>query len=303
MRVLLTGATGNVGRGVLQALANRGHVVLAAGRDTARLRETCGGYGPNVELHTCDLSVGDLSLPNDYDAVVHSAAHATAQDDPDAHVLHNVIATRNLLRHAARKPGRPFIFFSSLSVYGTVEASCVDEQTAILNPGSYGASKLLGEMMLEEYGSVFSSVALRLPGILGPGARDPWLARVLRAARAGQPVTIYSPDTRFNNAVHVDDLGTFVDGLLSRATRGFDVLTLGTSDSASVRDVVIAMLREVQAPLELRSVEATRQPFTISITKAAARYGFQPAGIFDTVRRFARSAVDVGTTPHAAASL
>lgn len=291
MRVLLTGASGNIGQGVLRALVGQGHHVLALARDVRRLRGVCGPFGNKAEAVVCDLST-DLSrnLRSDYDAVIHTAAHATAEESPDAHVVHNVIALRQLIQHAARRPGRPFIFLSSLSVYGTISEPVVDEQTAVHNPGSYGASKLLGEMLLRECGTRLSTLALRLPGIIGPGAHAPWLARTLAAARAGRPVTIYSPDTPFNNAVHVDDLGRFAGRLLTAISPGFDVVTVGARDARPVREVVETMLAGCTSHPELHFVEPPRRPFAISIQKAADCYGYAPMSVLDCVRRFAADA-------------
>ena len=72
-----------------------------------------------------------------------------------------------------------FIFFSSLSVYGEIKDSIVHETTPILNPGPYGASKLFGEACLKEAEKEMPSIALRLPAVLGKGARRHWLANIL----------------------------------------------------------------------------------------------------------------------------
>lgn len=288
MRILLTGASGNIGRGVLRALVDCGHTVLAVARDRRRLQETCLPFGRSAIPIVCDLSHGlDERFPCDYDAVVHSAAHASAVDSPDAHVVHNLLALRHLLAHATRQPGRTLVFLSSLSVYGTISDPLVDEHTAVCDPGSYGASKLLGEMLLKEAAPKIASIALRLPGIIGPGAHAPWLARTLTAARAGRPITIYSPATLFNNVVHVDDLGVFICRLLSVPRTGFDIVTLGAAEPRPVREVVETMLAELGHTPELRFVEPPRQPFIVSIQKAVADYGYAPRSVLQSVKRFA----------------
>ena len=78
----------------------------------------------------------------------------------------------------------------------------------------------------------------------------------------------------------------------------FDVLTLGATEPKPLREVVTAMLAELNSPTNLRVVAAPRTPFVISIKKASQVYGFAPSGVLDTVRHFAtHSAGDSTSQP------
>lgn len=291
MHVLLTGATGATGRHLLTALLAHGHRVTAV-RHSAQAALPGPDLGPDrLRWVRQDLSHGTAALPDDYDAVIHTAAHAPPRpDSAAAHAAHNVIATRNLIEHATRTPGRRFVFLSSLSVYGRITVGEVDETTPVQSPGSYGLSKLLGEQLLAEAAHHLAAISLRLPGIVGTGAPGPWLERTFTDLRAGRAVRLHSAEHPFNNLIHIDDLAAFSLQLLDRLKPGHDILTLAAAEPMPLAQIVAAYADAVQVPCEPAIVPAKAPAFTISGTRAAARYGFTPLGVLAAVHRLAAAA-------------
>src|SRR5262245_61530796 len=139
MRLLLTGATGYVGRPLTAALISSGCRVRAL------VRRTAGGL-PDAEIALCD----DIADPIDWaplldgmDAVVHLAGVTSrpgiSEDRFDA-VNHRATAR---LAMAARAAGVPLVFISSLSVQSGATAD--HELTEVDDPqpvSPYGRSKL-----------------------------------------------------------------------------------------------------------------------------------------------------------------
>ena len=101
-------------------------------------------------------------------------------------------------------------------VHAAATSGSVDESTPVANPDVYGMTKLLGEAMLGEAAPGMSGLALRLPAVIGPGAKRNFLAEAARKLKAGQEVSIFNPDAPFNNAVHCADLGSLIGGVLRR---------------------------------------------------------------------------------------
>jgi len=280
MHILLTGATGHTGRHFLSALLAEGHRVTAVQRtDTRALPGP--DLGPDrLRWVRQDLAQGTKALPADYDAVIHAAAHAPPRaDNATAHVAHNVIATRNLVEHAARRAGRRMIFLSSISVYGRVSAPVVDEATASHSPGSYGLSKLLGEQLLAETGDRLASVSLRLPGIVGTSAEGPWLSCALADLQAGRPVRLHSPECPFNNFIAIEDLCPFLGRLLSLLRPGHDVLTLAPGEPLPLRTALEHLADSAGLSARLIEQPAPRPAFTISPERAVKHYGYIPRSV------------------------
>src|SRR5207248_1320682 len=95
-----------------------------------------------------------------------------------------------------------------------VEDPVVDETTPITDPDIYGLTKLIGEKLVGDPTATFRSIAIRLPGVVGPGSVRNWLTNVVAAAKEGREIDIYNPTASFNNAIHVADLARFVANLL-----------------------------------------------------------------------------------------
>jgi NADH dehydrogenase len=109
--ILLTGASGNVGRQVLGRLTARGERVRVLVRDPRRL---------GSERVRVQIALGDLSDPASFrnalrgvETVVHLAA--AIRDQPRAPIEElNAVATLRLVRAAERARTERFVFFSAL---------------------------------------------------------------------------------------------------------------------------------------------------------------------------------------------
>ena len=199
----------------------------------------------------------------------------------------NIQATRNIIDFALERGVEPLIFLSSLSAFGRITVPVVDERTPVDSPAPYGLSKLYGEHMLREVEGKVRSLSLRLPGLLGPGCSGPWLAGVMARAREGRDIEIFNAAQPFNNAIHVEDLCRFIASVLNRTKAGADMVSLGTTDSLPLIEVV----ELIKARTASRSNIVDRGPrdgaFSVSTAKAERDYGFSSMGIRETVCLYA----------------
>jgi nucleoside-diphosphate-sugar epimerase len=286
VRILVTGASGFSGSALSRTLLAQGHHVFAAvGRGVGRL-EPGEGAG-RLEVLPGDLSA-DLALPTRLDAIVHAAARSPAPGvTPQDLQRDNVIATRRIVEHAVRAAVPKVIFFSSLSLYGRINAPVVDEDTPVTEPDQYGITKRVGEEMLAATGDALHSLSIRLPGVIGRRPVRNWLANVLAAAREGAEITIYNPEARFNNAVHVSDLGRWIAALLQRTWQGHDAVTIAAAGDIPVGEAVRDLVRAFGNRSAIRVDPARKASFLVSSERARLRYGYRPMHIAEMLRVFA----------------
>jgi len=132
------------------------------------------------------------------------------------------------------------------------------------------------------------TLAIRLPGVIGPASERNWLShQVLAAAREGREISVYNAASPYNNAVHVSDLVRFVCILLRQGWRGAEVVTLGAAGMTTVRRAVELVANAFGGKSAIREVTGRRAGFTISSARAIERFGYAPMEIEEMLRRFA----------------
>jgi len=244
-RIAITGASGFIGRHLVDHLHARGADVVAVRRpfEGATLRDVLRGA----------------------DAVVHLAGVVSAVRERD-YFSANVDGTR-AIAEAARAAGLPMIHISSLAAAGPASPRAPrseDDAAAPIN--AYGRSKLAGERVIAASDGLRWTI-LR-PGVVY-GPRDRALLPVFRLAERGILPLVGRTDAAYT-FIHVADLvrviAAAVDGEAQR-----DILFVGHPDPVTTRD----LLEGVRATSSVRG-RIVRIP--LAITRLAA-LGGDAAGV------------------------
>jgi nucleoside-diphosphate-sugar epimerase len=231
MHVLITGADGYIGRGVVQALERP----LAPAAPSIRLTLLDRQIGRDVDSPLARCIRGDLTDPGileaafvaPVDCVIHLAAIVSGAAEADFELGRrvNLDATSTLLELARRQslaggPVPRLVFASSIAVYGT-PARWMDDDTAPAPTLSYGYQKLIGELLVADYGrrGYVDGRAVRLPGVIvrppmPNGALSAFMSDVIRVPLAGHA---YECPVSPRATVWVTSLGTCVRNLLRAA--------------------------------------------------------------------------------------
>lgn len=196
VHLLVTGATGFVGRALLESIKGR-HGFSVRGVVRCLVEDSPVG----VE----SVQVSDLSPEADWnaalsgiDVVIHTAARVHVMSETVANPLVafrrvNVDGTLNLARQAAAAGVRRFVFVSSIKVNGEYtdlgRAFAADD---VPDPqDSYGISKYEAELGLRELAAEtqMNVVIIRPPLIYGPGVKANF-QRMMQWLRRGVPLPL-----------------------------------------------------------------------------------------------------------------
>src|ERR1700688_3068694 len=123
MKILLTGAFGNIGTSTLQELLRQGHQVRCLVLRRKAHERTARRFAGKIELVQGDVrQAADLSKAvQDQDIIIHMAymIPPRSEEQPDLARAINVDGTRNLLAAARSLPKPPrLLFASSFDVFG-----------------------------------------------------------------------------------------------------------------------------------------------------------------------------------------
>jgi nucleoside-diphosphate-sugar epimerase len=243
-RVLITGATGFIGRHLLQS----GDRWLA--RDTALLPGAVRGD----LLDPASLTAACEGI----ETVFHCAgyAHAFSSSDPDAHWRINFEGTRNLASVAGEAGVKRFVFLSSVKAMAEPGDECVDEDWPGEPNTSYGKAKRAAEDAVLEAGVRYGMhvVSLRLAMVYGHGGRGN-LERMARGIRAGWFPPLPETGNR-RSLVHVDDVVEVIRLVAERPEANGRTYIVADPHAYSGREIYDAIRAVLRAPTLRWSVPA-----------------------------------------------
>jgi len=284
MAYLVSGSSGFIGANLCLKLALYDEVY-------AVYHETLPALTYPSNIHLVPFSrIGELAGLRGIDTVVHCAAvHPNSLPEPpsmEKYIHVNCMLTKKMAEVANSLSVRQFLYLSTISVYGDVKTSCLDEGTPFFIPGAYGTSKYLGELIMKEVSTAPKRLSLRLPGVVGRSSRYAWLCGVKERALKNLPIELYNPDALFNNLTDIEDIVRFIRQFPRYAGPEYDVLNMGTSEPVTVLEAVKKLLELTGSKSTIELSGLSRNSFYISTEKLVKEYGFIPGKTLDCISRY-----------------
>ena len=183
-RILVTGATGGLGRIMVERLCADGHDVIATGRN-----QTIGSMLDNCTFVAADLSNSLLDpLMENVGTVFHLAALSAPWGKRTDFERANILATRRLLAAAQARDVNTFVFASTPSIFTAPKAQMnIIEQTPLplKFANHYATTKYAAELLVLAHRGTMQTMALRPRAIVSP-YDTALLPRLIRASERGR---------------------------------------------------------------------------------------------------------------------
>lgn len=261
MKVLITGGAGYIGSHCNRYFAEKGVETVVLDDLSSGHREAVTD-GRFVEGDFGDRGLLDKVLGAEkFDGIIHFAAFidvAESVAEPAKYYENNVVKMKTLLDAAVAHGVKHFVFSSTAAVFGEPEYVPIDESHPKKPINAYGATKLIGEQMLADYGRAYGlrSCSFRYFNAAGDSAdgrigeaHNPehhLIPLVLRASLANKAMKVFGTDydTRdgscIRDYVHVEDLAEahYLGLKYIMENDGNHAFNLGSSEGFSVLEIL-----------------------------------------------------------------
>jgi nucleoside-diphosphate-sugar epimerase len=213
-KILVTGATGCSGKGILHYLLSHGYTDLSG-----LVRKIPEDSFADVEYIVGDITNKDalskLFKENQFESVWHLAGAVHPHTKKELFHKINVKGTQNVLESAIESGVKSFFFTSSIAVYGKIEETPINEEHRIKPLGNYAQSKVEAENIVktlsEDVG--IKGGIVRLPVVLGKDDRH-FYPIVGKLVNANIFPIMGNPNHNFS-IIHPYDIGRALETILN----------------------------------------------------------------------------------------
>jgi len=246
MRILVTGAGGFIGRGLLESLARAGHPGIASGRVFPA--DLPAGW---IAVTRRDV-LASPAVERGVDAVVHLEVKQHVQRPTAADLVAfetvNIGGTREWLAWAAASGVRRFVFASSVKAE-QASGGVVDETAAPETSDPYGRSKAAAEAAVRDWvdqGDDRAAVTLRFAPVYGPGNAAN-LASFARQILQGKPCLIGDGNVRKSVLARANAVAA-IEHVLVGMRPGYDVFQVSDRDTCTLAELAAMIANAGNAP-------------------------------------------------------
>ena len=251
--VLVTGASGFVGRNIAGALVKAGYSVRAQYRREKapeELLEAAEGGAELVRADLVDMLVKDTTdgLVDGVEAIVHAAAKVSQTGPRRAFDTINVDVTRKLLASAAASGCRRFIYVSSAAVQGFGNHFFSNESGPYYRlTSNYQKSKKEAENRVTALvHDTLSTTVLRAGFVYGPG--DTKIMKTVFDLLAAGRLPLISGFNVYNCFLYVDDLIQAVKLSLESPRAENQIFNITGNDMVTLREALFAAAALMKKP-------------------------------------------------------
>jgi len=285
--VLVTGATGFVGRYIVEQLSTTGFDPVPVYRDGAKFEKIFPSFaGESLKWdleHPASTAVA--KSVGSCDVVVHASADLHGGTDGDRAVLHGNLLQLLHLIAVIPESCKQIVFLSSTAVYGTVE-----EASESLHPSPsnvYGVAKLGSERLLDLFAqeTELNVAKLRISSVYGPGMpENRAIPKFIESLFSTDPVTLTPGAFEPANYLYVRDVASAVVKCMNgtRPINGTYNIAAASDQSLSEILDMLELLTGMTANREVSDTDSTPRNMPLHVTTDHARLslGFdQPTSI------------------------
>jgi GDP-L-fucose synthase len=305
-KILVCGATGFIGRNLVERLAGRDELEVHAVRFTHPPYDLAG-----VTWHQADLRRAEdvAALLDGFDVVIQAAATTSGAKDivgrPHIHVTDNAVMNALLLRAAFENKVGSFVYFSCSVMYPSSDVPVAEDgwdEAQVMPAPYFGAAwtKIYGEKMCAFFAGLGTTryTVIRHSNVYGPHDKfdleqshvfGATVAKCLSATDGR--LSVWGSGEEARDLLYVGDLVDFVERVIDGPESPFEIYNVGAGTAVTINDLVArinaASGRDLTIEHDLGQ-PTIKSTVCLDCTKAHQRLGWSPrvsldAGIAKTI--------------------
>jgi UDP-glucose 4-epimerase len=244
--IIVTGATGFIGRYLVDQLVEDGVEVVATGKSERGKAYYKKAGIPFVRLDITKEEDFDNLPRENVDAVVHLAALLSIDIEkwkPKDYLRINALGTYNVLEYCRKSGSKKIIYAMTHSDVNRAKEVVITENTPKEFGGAlpYIISKIAGINFIEGYSRDYGiqGIFLRFPGIRGYGSRDTHyncvFHRFIQKAIRSEPIEIWGEHKTVRDLVYIKDVVAAIIGAL-KSEKANGLYNIGSGKGITIED-------------------------------------------------------------------
>lgn len=306
--VVVTGSAGYVGSHICKQLKNENYNVIGVDRSIVINQNILKYIDVNLTGDFADKDIWSEITKHNPIAIIHCAANSLvgpSVDNPAEYYYNNVVKTKQLLDNCREVGINNIVFSSSSSIYGNGHLPPVGENFEKRPLTSYGKSKWITELMLQDYFVAYglNSVSFRYfnacgadpDGELGQvkGATH-LIARIMENILTGSNFDMYGNDyqtpdgTCIRDYTHVEDIARAhvlaIDHM--NIVNGANNYNLGSGSGSSVLEIINSAEKNLNTKVDYKIAprrDGDPDKVFADITKVSKELDWQPKHNLDNI--------------------
>ena len=255
---LITGATGLIGRALIQHLSKLGAKIYASCRSSEKFKAYFSGYADIVPVYgdICTLDIHSI----DVDYIIHAASTTTSRDfvDKPVETIRTAVGgTLNILDQCRKKELKGFVYISSMEAFGITPTDNRDIHENDLGyidvmnvRSSYSESKRMCENLCASYASEYGVPAkvIRLAQTVGPGVSytdNRVTVQFARSVIEGKDIVLKTEGKTKRPVLYIDDAVSAILTVLEKGKAGECYTAANPDTFCTIRETAEAIIRNI----------------------------------------------------------
>ena len=274
-KILVTGSSGYITSNLIKKInSNSGDIVVGLTRRPTGYRHI--NYIEIISNLSNDNFIKDLKSQKKINIVLHFVQSSKYRDFPnEAEDIFNVNinSTLKLLEWSRKEKIDQFIFASTGNVYGQ-KKSFLNEDSKCSPDSFYGASKLISELLINQYSSFFKTTILRIFGVYGPNQKKMLVHSMTNKIKNGDVIKLNKGIGLIFTPIFIDDCLEMIRLVLERKKSG--IYNICGNDEVKLIDMIKIISFNINKDYKIEVNEEREQYFCGSNNLFYKKFGYKP---------------------------